>query len=44
VSTYYKNSKGRNFISWPWRIVDFWQAMRGPERDDLVLAKAASRS
>jgi 4-hydroxyacetophenone monooxygenase len=44
VSTYYKNSKGRNFISWPWRIVDFWQAMRGPERDDLVLAKASPRS
>jgi 4-hydroxyacetophenone monooxygenase len=42
VSTYYKNSKGRNFISWPWRIVDFWWAMRGPKREDFDLIRVSS--
>jgi 4-hydroxyacetophenone monooxygenase len=44
VSTYYKNSKGRNFISWPWRIVDFWWKMRAPERDDFILTRARSHA
>lgn len=35
VSTYYLNSKRRNFISWPWRIVDFWERMKRPSAQDL---------
>ena len=38
VTTYYRNSKGRNFISCPWRIVDFWHLMRAPETDDMIFA------
>ncbi len=37
VTTYYRNSKGRNFVSCPWRIVDFWHKMRGPKLEDMVL-------
>lgn len=30
VRSYYKNSKGRVYLSWPWRLVDYWTHMRGP--------------
>lgn len=39
VSSYYKNSKGRVFLSWPWRLVDYWQHMRGPMVDHYRLGK-----
>lgn len=29
--TYYKNSKGRVIVSWPYRLVDFWQRSRTPQ-------------
>jgi 4-hydroxyacetophenone monooxygenase len=35
ANTYYLNSKRRNFISWPWRIVDVWESMRTPKISDL---------
>jgi 4-hydroxyacetophenone monooxygenase len=37
VTTYYRNSQGRNFVSYPWRLVDFWNAMRAPKLDDMVI-------
>jgi hypothetical protein len=37
VTTYYRNSKGRNFISCSWRIVDFWRLMRAPKLEDMTI-------
>lgn len=37
IRVYYNNSKHRNFISWPWRIVDMWQMMRDPISEDLLI-------
>ncbi|NLR73306.1 NAD(P)/FAD-dependent oxidoreductase [Novosphingobium sp. ERN07] len=31
ANSYYNNSKGRVFLSWPWRLVDFFNATRAPE-------------
>lgn len=31
ANSYYNNSKGRVFLSWPWRLVDFFNATRRPE-------------
>jgi 4-hydroxyacetophenone monooxygenase len=31
ASSYYNNSKGRVFLSWPWRLVDFFNETRAPE-------------
>jgi 4-hydroxyacetophenone monooxygenase len=35
--SYYKNSKGRNFLSWPYRLVDLWYEMRGPVKEHFEL-------
>lgn len=35
--TYYKNSKGRVIVSWPFRLVDFWNRSRAPALEDLML-------
>ena len=35
--SYYNNSKKRNFLSWPWRLVDFWNECRGPRKTDFDL-------
>jgi len=35
--SYYNNSKKRNFLSWPWRLIDFWNECRGPRKDDFEL-------
>jgi 4-hydroxyacetophenone monooxygenase len=37
ANSYYNNSKGRIFLSWPYRLVDYWNAMRGPIKDDFTL-------
>ena len=37
VHSYYKNSKGRVFLSWPWRLVDYWNHMRGPVIGHFIL-------
>ncbi len=44
VSSYYKNSKGRVFLSWPWRLVDYWRHMRGPMVDHFRLGRAGAAS
>jgi 4-hydroxyacetophenone monooxygenase len=38
-TAYYLNSKRRNFMSWPFRLVDFWWATREPAVDDLLLSR-----
>lgn len=35
VTSYYLNKKRRNFVSFPWRIVDHWQMMRSPEPQEF---------
>lgn len=35
--SYYHNSKGRNFLSWPYRLVDYWNHTRAPVPDDFQL-------
>lgn len=37
VASYYLNSQRRNFISSPWRIVDFWQMLRSPDLKDMKI-------
>ena len=37
ANSYYNNSKGRNFLSWPWRLVDFFNATRAPEPGSYIL-------
>lgn len=37
VSTYYRNSKGRNIVSCPWRIVDIWHMLREPDPREVLL-------
>lgn len=37
AKSYYNNSKGRVFLSWPYRLVDYWQEMRGPKKDHFIL-------
>lgn len=35
--SYYNNSKKRNFLSWPWRLIDFWNECQGPRKGDFKL-------
>lgn len=37
ANSYYNNSKGRVFLSWPWRLVDFFNATRRPEEGSYKL-------
>lgn len=37
ANSYYNNSRKRNFMSWPYRLVDYWNEMRGPKKDDFEL-------
>jgi 4-hydroxyacetophenone monooxygenase len=37
ANSYYNNSKGRVFLSFPWRLVDYWTWTRSPERDAFVI-------
>lgn len=39
VSSYYLNSRHRNFMSNPWRLVDYWRMMRMPNIDDYLVTK-----
>jgi len=38
AKSYYLNSAGRNIISCPFRLADYWKWTRHPVREDLVLA------
>jgi len=35
--SYYNNSEKRNFLSWPWRLIDFWNECQGPRKEDFEL-------
>ncbi|MCB1853620.1 MAG: NAD(P)/FAD-dependent oxidoreductase [Halieaceae bacterium] len=35
--SYYKNQKGRNFMSCPYRLVDYWWMTRRPSPDDFEI-------
>ena len=37
ANSYYNNSKGRVFMSWPYRLIDYWNEMRGPKKDHFEL-------
>jgi 4-hydroxyacetophenone monooxygenase len=37
ANSYYNNSKGRVFLSWPWRLVDFFNETRRPETGSYTL-------
>jgi len=37
ANSYYNNSKGRIFLSWPWRLVDFFNETRKPADDSYLL-------
>ena len=39
ANSYYNNSKGRVFLSWPWRLVDFFVDTRKPEDGTYTLHK-----
>jgi 4-hydroxyacetophenone monooxygenase len=35
--SYYQNRNRRPYMSWPFRLVDYWHRTRGPVADDMVL-------
>lgn len=37
ANSYYNNSKGRIFLSWPWRLVDFFNQTRAPAEGSYIL-------
>jgi len=37
ANSYYNNSKGRVFLSWPWRLVDFFNETRRPQEGSYTL-------
>lgn len=37
ASSYYLNSKGRNWVSCPFRLADYWSMVREPDPEALVL-------
>ena len=39
ANSYYNNSKGRVYLSWPWRLVDFFVETRKPEAGSYTLHK-----
>ncbi|MFO7551992.1 MAG: NAD(P)/FAD-dependent oxidoreductase [Haliea sp.] len=41
AQSYYKNSKGRVFLSCPYRLVDYWRMTRAPVREHYQLRNVA---
>lgn len=37
ASSYYLNSKRRNTVSCPWRLVDYWWMMRNIRKEDVII-------
>ena len=37
ATSYYRNSKGRVYLSWPYRLVDYFNVTQGPNPDHVVL-------
>lgn len=40
--SYYQNRNRRPYMSWPFRLVDYWHRTRGPVPDDLRLHRPSS--
>lgn len=38
VTTWYKNKNGRIVINQPWRLIDYWNATRGPKPEEYELS------
>ena len=38
--SYYQNRAGRNYMSWPFRMVDYWNETRAPKGEDYTLSGA----
>jgi 4-hydroxyacetophenone monooxygenase len=37
AKSYYRNSKGRVYLSWPYRLIDYFEATRGPNPGAMQL-------
>lgn len=37
AKSYYRNSKGRVFLSWPYRLIDYWNLTQHPDPDHVRL-------
>ena len=44
TNSYYKNSRGRVFLSCPYRLVDYWGMMREPDLADYRLYPKSSQA
>jgi 4-hydroxyacetophenone monooxygenase len=44
MSTYYRNAQGRVYSVMPWRLVDYWEMTRHPERAHYQWGKESSDS
>jgi 4-hydroxyacetophenone monooxygenase len=40
--SYYQNSKRRPYMSWPFRLVDYWHRTRGPAPEHFLLHRPAA--
>jgi 4-hydroxyacetophenone monooxygenase len=38
ANSYYNNKKGRVFLSFPWRLVDYWTWTRSPDPSALQIS------
>lgn len=37
AKSYYNNRQGRPFLSWPWRLVDYWTCTRAPITEHFII-------
>ncbi len=37
ATSYYRNSRGRIFLSWPYRLIDYFNITRGPNPEHVRL-------
>jgi 4-hydroxyacetophenone monooxygenase len=37
ATSYYRNSQGRVYLSWPYRLVDYFDLTRGPNPEHMQL-------
>ena len=38
AKSYYLNSKGRNFVSCPFKLAEYWNWTRNPDKDALLIS------
>lgn len=44
VRSYYQNSRGRLYLSSPWRLVDYWEMTRQPDPEEFRLGRLDGRA